>query len=144
MKITATLLIMMVLTLGVSTGFAEVHFANTPFKQALKKAAKGHKVVMVDLYTSWCGWCKKLDQVTYSDDAVGAYTDANMISLKLDAEHDGADIAHDASVQGYPTILFFDETGKLIHRVVGFQKPAQFLESLKTAVQKDMFAKSTK
>lgn len=137
MKFVATVFAMMVFAVGVSSSYAEVHFESATFKQALKKAAKGHKVVMVDLYTDWCGWCKRLDRDTYSNDAVGAYTDANMVSLKMDAEHDGAELAQQGHVQGYPTILFFDENGNEIHRLVGYQKPDQFLATLKTAVQKN-------
>ena len=39
---------------------AEVKFTSDT-KAALSQAAKGGKLVMVDVYTDWCGWCKKLD-----------------------------------------------------------------------------------
>src|SRR5262245_21847496 len=69
-----------------SASFAEVTFTNISFAEAIKQAKKEKKLVMVDYYTTWCGWCKVLDKKTYSNQAVGEYADANMISLKIDAE----------------------------------------------------------
>ena len=118
--------------------YAEVHFKESNFAEAKKQAAKEHKVIMVDLYTDWCGWCKRLDKDTYSDAAVGTYADANMVSLKINAEKgEGIELAKNGKVQGYPTIIFYNENGVEIYRQVGYQKPAEFLATLKNAVEKN-------
>ncbi|HYM19697.1 MAG TPA: thioredoxin family protein [Candidatus Kapabacteria bacterium] len=124
--------------LSASNSFAEVHFKNVSFQEALKLAAKQNKIVMVDYYTSWCGWCKRLDRDVYSQDNVGGFADSNIISIKLDAENgEGVELARSARIQGYPTVIFYNANGKEIHRQVGYQKPLDFLATLSTAVSKN-------
>ena len=47
---------------------------------------KKPKKIFVDVYTDWCGWCKRLDATTYKDAAVVKYINENFYSVKLDAE----------------------------------------------------------
>lgn len=116
---------------------AEVHFKDIPFKDALALAKKEHKIVMIDYYTTWCGWCKKLDKDVYSKDDVGEYADSNIVSLKLNAEQgEGAELSKSARIQGFPTIIFYDPAGEEIHRQVGYQVPKDFIATLQTAVRK--------
>ena len=37
------------------------------FEQAMALAKQDGKPVLVDVYTDWCGWCKRLDATTYQD-----------------------------------------------------------------------------
>ena len=48
--------------------------------------AKNPKPVLVDVYTSWCGWCKVMDRETYAKDDVAAYINEKYYAVKLDAE----------------------------------------------------------
>jgi thioredoxin-related protein/Tfp pilus assembly protein PilF len=113
---------------------AEVHFQNISFDDAKALAAKEHKVIMVDFYTTWCVWCKTLDRNTYSDDNVGKITDAKFIAVKIDAEKgEGITLAKTYKITGYPTIMFFDKDGNEIDRVVGYEAAAPFARSLEVA-----------
>jgi thiol:disulfide interchange protein len=114
---------------------AEVTFANLSFADAVKQAKKEKKLVMVDYYTTWCGWCKVLDKKTYTNKAVGEYANANMVSLKIDAEKgEGINLVRRSSIQGYPTIIFYDGEGKEVSRIVGYVDAPAFLERMKMAV----------
>ena len=116
------------------TASAEVHFREAAFEDAKKLAVKEHKKIMVDFYTSWCGWCKVLDRKTYSDENVGKIADAKFISIKIDAEHgEGVELAKYFKVRGYPTIVFLKEDGSLIDQVVGYQDAEHFARSLQMA-----------
>jgi thioredoxin-related protein len=42
--------------------------------------------VLIDLYTSWCYWCKVMDQKTYSDPKVIRYVNEHFYTIKLNAE----------------------------------------------------------
>ncbi len=120
--------------IATSVGRAEVHFKTVSFDDAKKLAAKEHKLIMVDFYTSWCGWCKVLDRKTYTDENVGKIADAKFISIKLDAEHgEGVGLAHTYGITGYPTIIFFSADGKEVDRVVGYEDADRFARSLETA-----------
>lgn len=126
-----------------STASAEVTFANVTFDEALKQAKKENKLVMVDYYTTWCGWCKVLDKKTYSNKEVGEYADANMVSLKIDAERgEGINLVRRSAIQGYPTIIFYDGDGNEVSRVVGFVEAKPFIERMKMAVSAKPKAKS--
>ena len=48
--------------------------------------SKSPKLILVDVYTSWCGWCKVMDRETYSKDNVAAYINEHYYAVKLDAE----------------------------------------------------------
>ncbi len=48
--------------------------------------AKNPKPILVDVYTSWCGWCKVMDRETYAKDNVAAYINEHYYAVKLDAE----------------------------------------------------------
>ncbi len=113
---------------------AEVHFKDISFDDAKALAAKEHKVIMVDFYTTWCVWCKTLDRNTYSDENVGKITDAKFIAVKIDAEKgEGVTLAKTYKINGYPTIVFFDKDGNEIDRVVGYEDASRFARSLEVA-----------
>ncbi len=42
------------------------------FEEAMKLNKKKPKMVFVDIYTDWCGWCKKMDAETFADPAIAA------------------------------------------------------------------------
>jgi uncharacterized protein YyaL (SSP411 family) len=42
--------------------------------------------ILVDVYTSWCGWCKVMDKKTYANDSVAGYINRNYYAIKFDAE----------------------------------------------------------
>jgi thioredoxin-related protein len=111
---------------------AEIQW-ETDFNAALQKAAAQKKPMMVDLYTSWCGWCKVLDQKTYSDPGVIEQA-KNFISVKVDGDKQ-RDLISRYNITGYPTILFLDDTGKETYRIVGFRPPEKFLPPMKAVAQ---------
>ncbi len=48
--------------------------------------SKNPKPILVDVYTSWCGWCKVMDKETYSNQKVVAYINEHYYAVKFDAE----------------------------------------------------------
>src|SRR4051812_22903851 len=44
------------------------------------------KKVFIDVYTQWCGWCKRMDASTFEDPSVVAYMNTHFYPVKLDAE----------------------------------------------------------
>ena len=99
---------LLVAVAGVS---AEIQWAKT-YAAAQKTAKAQNKLIMVDFYTDWCSWCKKLDADTYPNAKVVAYS-SKLVSVKVDAEKEGVELAKRYKVQGYPTILFLDANGEL-------------------------------
>jgi thioredoxin-related protein len=54
--------------------------------EAGEKLKEVKKPVIIDLYTSWCGWCKQMDKKTYSNKQVAAYLQDKFYTVKMDAE----------------------------------------------------------
>ncbi|HQK95102.1 MAG TPA: thioredoxin family protein [Armatimonadota bacterium] len=102
--------------------------------QAVRSAAAEKKPVMVDFYTDWCSWCKKLDSDTYTDTEVQKLA-ARFVNAKVDAEADRA-AAEKYQVDGFPTIVFLSPDGEEIHRIGGYAPPEKFLKEMQTALDK--------
>jgi thiol-disulfide isomerase/thioredoxin len=96
-----------------------IHFEKISFEKALLKAKKQDKLIFIDFYTEWCAPCKKLAKGPFLDVNVGNFYNKNFISLKLDAEKEGMEVAKKYEVSVYPTLMFIDGDGKMVFRSVG-------------------------
>jgi|GEM_PF-1495939 thioredoxin-related protein len=94
------------------------------FQSALKSARESGRPVMVDFYTDWCGWCKKLDADTYSNARVSSLSE-KFVCVKVDAEKE-ARLAAAYKVTGYPTVLFIDGNGAVLQKVPGYLPADRF------------------
>ena len=101
---------------------------------ALKKAKAEGKIVFMDAYTTWCGPCKMLSARTFPDSAVGAFFNARFVNLKTDMEKgEGPALALKYGVEYYPTLLFINAEGQLVHKAVGFYNAEEILKLAGTA-----------
>ncbi len=114
----------------------------TSFTKGVKEAAATNKKVLIDVYTDWCGWCKRMDKDTYSDESVRGYLNKKYVLVKLNAESNNketidttevtdAQLASAFGVNGYPTTVFLSSDGRPITAAPGYMKPAEFLNVLK-------------
>ena len=112
--------------------------------------AKQPKPIIIDVYTSWCGWCKIMDKETYGNDKVAAYINENYYAVKFDAESrdsvvlgtkkygfNNAYKANDLAVyllfgrMGYPTTVLLAAIDAQPAPLSGFLKPAELEPPLK-------------
>ncbi len=56
------------------------------WEEAIEKNDKNPKKIFIDVYTDWCGWCKRMDATTFKDKEVVNYMNEHFYSVKLDAE----------------------------------------------------------
>jgi thiol:disulfide interchange protein len=103
--------------------------------RATETAKAENKVIIVDVYTDWCGWCKRMDEDIYSNPKVVGLSQQE-IFLKLDAEDggQGESFANKMNVKGYPTTIILDGDGKRIAEKRGFiSSPDQFIQFVEGA-----------
>lgn len=118
------------------------------FNEGLKVAKEQNKHIMIDVYTDWCGWCKKLDKITYRDKEVVEILEKDYISIKLDPElpnvyydyagkqYTGKQLERKFKIKGYPAIVFMRPDGSVIEVAEGYHTPAEMVEVLKLMLKK--------
>jgi len=111
------------------------------FEEAVKQHKENPKPILVDVYTDWCGFCKKMDKYTYSNSVIINYINSNFYAVKLDGEgkkditfndytfkfknegrrgyHEFAAALLDGKLS-YPTTVFLNEKLELLDRVPGY------------------------
>ena len=121
-----------------ASGIAGAHASEIGWKKgydsATAEAKSSGKLIMIDFYTDWCGWCKKLDADTYPAPEVVKQSES-FIPIKLNAEKDadGIRLAKKFKVDGYPTVLFIDSDENLAYRIVGYAPAKEFAASMSKA-----------
>jgi thioredoxin-related protein len=127
-----------------ATSFSEDESIKWLTVEEMEKAQKKEKrKVVVDVYTDWCSWCKKMDKATFADPTVAEYVNKNFYAVKFNAEGYENIIfqdrvykfvpsrkSHELAIEwmggamSYPTTVYLDEKLRLIGSVPGFF-PAQ-------------------
>jgi len=98
------------------------------YDEALKAASANNKPIMAFFYTSWCGWCRKLDAVTFKDGGV-VEASKEFVPVRIDGEKDRK-ISYGYGVGAYPAILFLDPSGRTIWREYGFREAPKLAGSM--------------
>ena len=109
-----------------ATGMA---FVEKSFDDLLAQAKAEDKVIFIDAYTTWCGPCKMMAKNVFPAEEVGKVYNERFINAKFDMEKgEGPDLARRYSVQAYPTYLFVDGNGDIVHKGIGYIPQSAFLE----------------
>lgn len=112
-----------------------IQFEHGTWKEVLQKAQQTNKPIFIDVYTSWCGPCKKMSKDIFPLTEVGTVYNANFICYQIDAEKgDGIEIAKKYEVKSYPTYLFLKYDGTLFSRSMGSMEAEKFIAVSKTAI----------
>jgi thiol:disulfide interchange protein len=103
--------------------------------KALAQAKKTGKLVMMDVYTDWCGWCKRLDADVYAKPDVAKAIEKDFVFLKINPEKSAANrkFVDKYGVRGYPAIIFLNGAGKEVHRIDGYVPAPEFMKEMEKA-----------
>ncbi len=132
------------------------------WEEAIELSKKEKKKIFVDVYTDWCGWCKRMDATTFQEKHIAEYINENYHPVKFNAEQkesitingkeykyikDNKRGYHELAAEilrgklSYPTIVFLNEDMKLIQPIPGFQK-SENLEVIMTYFAQDHHKKT--
>ncbi|MCC6514990.1 MAG: thioredoxin family protein, partial [Chitinophagales bacterium] len=128
---------MSTLTFAEDTG---MQFENgASWQQILDKAKKENKFIFLDAYASWCGPCKWMAKEVFPKPEVGEALNPNYVNAKIDMEKgEGIELAKKYNVRSYPTYLFFDANGELVHRSLGSMPAADFITLCNNTLDPEM------
>lgn len=123
------------------------------WEEAMDAMEEEPKKMFIDVYTDWCGWCKRMDASTFTDHDVIEYMNENYYAVKFDAEGDGdkeylgktltfrSDAGrrgvHDLAIVllngrlGYPSFVYLDEDQKSLKISPGYKTPEVILAEMK-------------
>ena len=136
------ILLILISTVGLKTIDAQnidsvksIKFIAEDFRAAMAQGAKKNKIVFIDAYTTWCGPCKLMDKSVFTDEKVLDFMNENFVNLKLDMERgDGQIVAQRYKVSAFPSFLFVNTEGELVHKGIGYQDADKFLSLASVAL----------
>lgn len=116
--------------------------------EAYERMQQDPRKIIVDVYTNWCGWCKRMDRETFSNEEVAQYVNEHFYAVKLNAESKDEElilgesmthqmIARQFQVRGYPTIVVVNEDFKTFTPYPGYKDAKSFMKMLKALKEKN-------
>lgn len=100
----------------------------TDLNAALDEAKNTNKPVFIDFYATWCSYCNKMDENTFSDLQVQQKLN-NYITVKIDIDRNPT-IASNYKVYGVPTQVILNSNGDEVKRNEGYLGPNELLNQL--------------
>ncbi len=125
----STLVLSILMTLSLSTRAQGIEFFSGSWEEAKALAKKEGKPIFVDAYAEWCGPCKRMAAQVFTLPEVGEYYNAHFINMKIDMEKGmGLEFGRTYPVRAYPTLMYIDDKGEVIKKVVGAKQGPDFLK----------------
>ena len=114
-----------------------IDFFHGTWEEALAEAKAQDKLIFVDAYAVWCGPCKRMAKNVFTNDEVGGFYNKNFINMKIDMEKTmGRKFGKKYPVSAFPTLMYIDAKGEMVHKVKGAQKVEGFIKLGKFALGK--------
>lgn len=121
------------------------------WNEGYEMAKKKNKIMVVDVYTDWCGWCKVMDRETFANAEIIETINKEFVPVKFNPELPGANYVYDGKkysgdqlaaiisnnqLSGYPTTVFFFPKKNEFVMEVGYKKPDAFKQILQNMMER--------
>jgi thioredoxin-related protein len=145
------LLLLLSLT-AISNAQEKIQWMSIEEAYALTLTETSPKKIFIDVYTDWCGWCKRMDKATFQNPEVAAYMNEHYYNVKFDAEQkesiemlgntfkfipQGNRGYHELAAallngkMSYPTVVFMNPKFEMLSPVPGYQEVGPFMNIAK-------------
>ena len=114
--------------------------------EAQKVAKEKNRLILVDMFAEWCGWCHRFEREVFPSEVFQKAT-ADIVLLRLDTEDgkEGTQMARKYGITSLPTFVLLTSDLSMAGQIRGYAPPAKFVEMLKeTRVKHDQFLRRVK
>ena len=136
-KTLTCIIILILLIFNVKAGEADkpgIKFRSITLDQGKAASKAEKKPLYIHCFADWCHYCMYMADSVYTDKEVADFYNANFVCIKIDMEKEGKDLATAISGHTWPTMLFYDTNGELMHRAAGRKYKQAFLDLGKEAL----------
>jgi thioredoxin-related protein len=113
-----------------------ISFTEGTWEQVLAIAKTQQKLIFVDIYTTWCGPCKVMENNVFTNAEVAEKFNTSFINYKIDAEKgEGIALKKRYTITGFPTYLFVNHEGELVYKTIGSMPAYKFMVEANKALQ---------
>ncbi|MEQ6165962.1 DUF255 domain-containing protein [Ekhidna sp. MALMAid0563] len=106
---------------------AQIKFMDS-WNEAISSARTNGKLIFLNAYAEWCEPCDEMEEYTFTDLEVANFFNQKFISVKLDMEdYPGVELAEEYTIGVFPSFLFINGNGEVVHRGCGAMDANQFL-----------------
>lgn len=115
-------------SLNIQAQNREIRFSEESWAAVSALAKQQNKLIFLDAYTVWCGPCKWMAANVFNRDSVADLFNQNFVNVKVDMEKgEGPQLKKRYGIQAFPTYLFINADGEVVHRMVGSMSEKEFL-----------------
>lgn len=112
-----------------------IKFEESSWSSIIEKAKSENKIIFLDAFASWCSPCKYLAAKVFTVDSVADFFNNNFINSHFDMEKgEGIDLRIKYNVKAFPTLIFINKDGEIVHQSVGSCSPTEFIQLGKDAL----------
>jgi uncharacterized protein YyaL (SSP411 family) len=118
------------------------------FDEGYKLAKKKKKIMLIDVYTDWCGWCKRMDRDAYEKSEIAELVVKDFIPIKFNPEldmtytYDGKvlggselqDAIGEQKISGYPATVFVHPKTSQKKVIIGYRNAEMMKSELSSAL----------
>ncbi|MFT4522107.1 MAG: hypothetical protein ACI8ZN_001047 [Bacteroidia bacterium] len=125
---------------GFTSGLSTQQVSWSTWNNGWAAAKQNNKIALIDAYTDWCGWCKKMDKTTYENELIVSKIKESFIPIKFNPELDGLYQVGDTMISGpqllaalsqgkssgFPTTFFYVPSTNQMYQYPGYQDATAF------------------